>query len=266
MREYNVHFSYYSKDYGLFCDKKYSMEAESQFEARRHAWKYTESDNELKNVVNLKQIGVTWQSTPLDIQDYFNSEAAEIKLEINRIKNVTIPQIELDNESDLLKDKYNYLYQYFGMLYELDEIANGLYRGIGIVPPSIYEEIQYAKLISEELYNSGKYDEADSLNNIANDAINWKKSKKHTLKQLFENGYYYHYGEKHLEQFFHKDSIFPERYSIKEEYIRKPKKIEKLYQLPIFTEKDIHSGSKEMFYQGEVLVLNSEKLKKEIRT
>ena len=90
MKPYNVHFSYYSEEYGQFDENRYYVEAENQFEARQKAWEIVDSDDSRRFMSCMRQCGVTWDASPANMEDYLNSVAADYKCRVKKIKNVDI--------------------------------------------------------------------------------------------------------------------------------------------------------------------------------
>ncbi len=144
MRDYYAHFSFYSEEWGNFDDITYKVQAYSPFAARKKAWLEWDRDDESKLRSCVKLYAVTWEPNLLDAGDYFYAHAADIKQAMGRVENVDIPnsRIEKSHRPSYLDGEKRYCW---GALQTLDRIAKDLYAGKGMVPPSIHEELHYAK-------------------------------------------------------------------------------------------------------------------------
>jgi hypothetical protein len=88
-------FSYFTPEYGEYCDLTVKVEADDRYEAREKLWleleKHPEryfSDQPAKDI---RLCGVNWQGSSLVMQDYFDAMAESCKTAINRLNNVDIP-------------------------------------------------------------------------------------------------------------------------------------------------------------------------------
>ena len=100
MNTYNLHFSYYSEEYGQFEEASFRVDAGDRFEARQKAWEIVESDDNRRFMSCLKQCGVTWDASPINMPEYFIAAAAECKYRIKVIENVDISNTEINRDED----------------------------------------------------------------------------------------------------------------------------------------------------------------------
>ena len=100
MNTYRVHFSFYSEENGQFDESFYTVDAENQFEARRMAWLLRDTDDDARFQSCVKQTGVTWDVSPLDLCDYFNAQAAYAKYRIRHTENVDAPNAAIRRDND----------------------------------------------------------------------------------------------------------------------------------------------------------------------
>ena len=122
MNNFNVHFSYYSEEYGLFEENRFSVEAENQFEARQKAWEIIDTDDNRRFMSCLRQTGVTWDAPPINMPEYFIALAADYKYRIKVIENVSIPNSEINRDEDNRARAKNELSYYLGRLDSVSDI------------------------------------------------------------------------------------------------------------------------------------------------
>ncbi len=271
MKEYNVFFSYYSENNGNFEDIFLKVEAENQFQARRIAWSLFEKNDDVMFCKSIKQYGITWDANPLELQDYFNAQAASCKKNIEEIENVKIPNLTIDKEKGRIGEFERDRSYYYGALNEIDSIAKGLYKSLGMIPPSVYEEIHYTKELCTFLDLEGKYDKSMELYKRAEKAENWDNSYMFELREFFKRGYTTLLGETEIfNSQFGKDGIYPKFADIQDleySYLSKWNNITKkehLSSLPMFDEKHtIPKSNHYLDYEHRILVLKKEVLKDE---
>ena len=96
MKEYSVYFSFYCEQYGNFNDTAIKIDAADQFEARSKAWEALDNIDDIKFMSCVKLCGITWKASPLDMQDYFNAQAAYDKCMIKVIEDVKKPNAQIE--------------------------------------------------------------------------------------------------------------------------------------------------------------------------
>jgi len=186
MKPYNVHFSYYSEEYGQFDENRYYVEAEDQFEARQKAWEIVDSDDSRRFMSCLRQCGVTWEASPANMEDYLNSIAADYKCRVKKIENVDIPNAKIQKSEDA-QDIANGDRGYFlGCLGAVSDMAKDIGRPFGMAPPDLFEELHYAEGFVGEIQNSDSYDHAWLLSDRIEAARKWDQNAMFSLRQLFK--------------------------------------------------------------------------------
>jgi len=273
LKPYNVYFAYYSEENGQFEGTKYEVEAESQFDARQKAWGLIDSDKEMRNASCVSQCGVTWDASALDLQDYFNMLAANDKCTINQIENIDIPDYRIHHDENRVAGAKAVIRECWGSLGAIRSIAKEMGQPHGMVPPTIFEELHYSKLLAGELEQKGHVNEARSLYNIISDAEKWDESGIASIDNLFHDGNIWLNGHaEYLYDHFGRGGVFPEKadpFDMMANYIDRwdrVRAINKLSQLPVFDEKDVIRGSGDidsgMSFESRVLVLRVDKLPK----
>ena len=212
MKPFNVHFSYYSKENGQFEGIKYTLEAENQFEARQNAWDLLDNDKEMKDASCISQCGVTWEATPLDMQDYFNMLASIDKCTIRQIENIDIPNDKLHQDEARVTSAKAVIRECWGSLGAISNIAEDLGKPYGMKPPNIYEELHYSELFARELEKNGQEKEAAGLYKRISDAEKWDEDAICSIDTLFHDGdVWLNGGTVYLSGYFTRDSVFPEK-------------------------------------------------------
>jgi hypothetical protein len=274
MKNYCVHFSFYSEENGDFGSAYYRVEAENQFEARRMAWLLRDNDEDTRFQSCVKQSGVSWDASPLDICDYLNAQAAYYKYRIREIANVDIPNAELCKDSSKKEEARRERGYYMGCIDAVRLIASDIGKPLGMAPPDIYEEIEYAWRLVGKLDTTGRYEQAAALAERIDREKSWDDSVTRGLTELFENGYIELKDEiVNLAEYFGRDGVYPERGNLNDNYypsyvMRRERAwhVEALDRLPMFGEKNVIDGSAEaMPYDYKTLVLRQETLKPEYR-
>lgn len=260
MREYHVHFSFYSEDYGNFDDISYRVMAQNPFEARELAWPLCDQDSDTPLRSNIKQFAVTWEPNLLDAADYFNSHAADIKQSLGRLMNVEIPNDRIDGGSRSQRLEVERCSN-LSALYTLDTVAKDLYADKGMIPPSIYEELHYAEKLCGQL---GWGEKADALWERMDKAKKWDRGAIYTLRDLFKDGYITLCGESEVfREQFGRNGIYPVHSNLDEHdysYISRwqnKRKVDSLRKLPFYKETDVIKNSAgHMDYGWQTLLLN----------
>jgi len=269
-----VHFSYYSEEYGQFDGIKYAVEAGDQFEARQKAWERLENDESMQYASCIKQSGVTWEASPLNIQEYFTMMAAFAKYGIQETKNIDIPNAVIYQDDDRIRQARDALSHCWGNLDAISIIAKDFGEHHGMIPPDIFDELHYAALIARELDQSGKTEQAWELYDKTYTAEKWDFDSMHSIKQLFRDGSIWLCGESvYLGNYFCKDGIFPEKAALtdyEDKYISRwhnARHIDKLAQLPMFGEKHVinenRGSDNQLSYEYHVLIIRRDALPKE---
>jgi len=271
MREYNVYFSFYSEEYGNFDDVHYPVMAGSPFEAREKAWKLCDEDSETLFRSNIRQFAVTWIPNKLDAGDYFYTHASDIKCSLGALLNVSIPNDHIrggENKNRLDAERCSCL----SALQTLNDVAKDLYADKGINPPSIYEELHYAEKLCEQL---GWNEKADALWERMEKAKKWDAGAIYSIRNIFKEGYTILCGKTELVgEHFDRNGIYPVQNKTDEydfDYIyrwqHKPK-VDSMRKLMFFKETNVIKNSSDhmVYYRGQVLLMDYDKLKKKYQT
>ena len=273
---YKVFFSYYSEEFGQFEDIGISVETENQFEARLKAWEIIDSDDNRKFMSCLRLCGVTWNASPVNMQEYLNAEAADYKRHMKIIENVVIPNAVIQNNEDSQARSRHELGYHLGGLDSVANIARNIGKPFGMPPPDLFDELHYADAFAVELEKSQNYEHAWLLSEIVEKARKWDRDAMFSNRRLFRDDYITLQGEVCLlSQYFAKDSVYPEKADISDREYRyttrweNARHVDKLSRLPMFGEKDIIRGSeswnRQMSYEYRVLVINPNVLAKEMQ-
>ena len=269
MKEYSAHFSCYSELYGNFDEVIIRFDAENQFDARRKAWELSDKNSDLDFSSCVKLYGITWEASPLDMQDYFNAQAASDKCEIKRIENIKKPNAQIEKNEDQLENCERERYSSFGSLYTITRIAKDYGKPLGMLPPAIYEELHYAREFCYQL-DWNECDKSSALLNLIEQAEKWDRNAMHSIQQLFQYGTGLFDGQEFdFSAQFAKNGIYPvyaDRTDYESQYIRRwttAREYNSIANLPFFDEKDIILGSHSMKYEWQTLVVNKEALQPE---
>ena len=212
MKEYRVHFSFYAEDYGRFESMHYNVRAETPYDAREEAWRMNDGSPGRPLMSCVKQTGVTWDSSPLDVQDYFNAKMAACQQSRREIENVTMPNTEIDNDTHAKMSAERSRSFEYGMAFAIQQIAMEQGKPFNIVPPNVFEEIVYGEKLLEHMYARLPHDEAliNGLYQLLEKARHDEFSGVFPLRELFTDGFlsvgteYYN-----LRKHFNKDGICP---------------------------------------------------------
>ncbi len=272
MTDYKVHFSFYSEEYGNFDEAIIEVKAEDIFEARHKAWLLSEDNDNLKFASDLKLCGITWESSPMNMSDYFNAEAAYIKYYQSKIENIDIPNAKIQSSERGLESCVHQKYQTFGEYSQLSCMAEAFGKPHGFMPPTIYEELHYATEFVSWLEQQGNFERAEELYNRIQAAQKWDKSSMFNIQNLFKEMSIYMNGESvDFSSQFDKHGIYPKVANSSDSdytYIYRwqhAKKVDSISNLRVFGEKDIIPNSQSLDYSCHYIVLDSEKLAPEHR-
>ncbi|MDR1208789.1 MAG: hypothetical protein LBK41_00495 [Clostridiales bacterium] len=273
MKTYRVHFSFYNERDGRFDDSAYRVDAENQFEARRAAWLMRDTDDETRFQSCARQCGVTWDASPLNLEDYLNEQASEIKCQMRIIKNVALQNAEIEQSADKTQEAKSELSYLYGSLDTISITARDVGKPFGMEPPTIREEIEYAWQLVGKLSEAGQHDQAQALAERTEAARKWDNTAIYTLRELFSDGYIHLRGESvSFRDHFGRDGVFPEKSDLSEsEYTfarrwRNARHIETLRALPIFGERDIIKNSQLMPVDYNILALRMDAVKPDFRS
>ena len=261
MRSYRTHFSFYSEEWGNFDDMAYTVQAESPYEARVKAWQAWDEDEDTKFRSCVKLYAVTWNPNPLDAGDYFYSHAADIKQAIGYIENVDIPndRIQKHDKAGYYEGQKHYN---LGSLRTIDAVAQDLYAGRGMIPPSIYEELHYAEELCGQLED---FDQAQALWDKISAAKKWdERGNLFDIRDLFKKGYITLRGEAvFFREHFGRTGIYPVYADLDDtdyRYISRWQRSWKLnnltYLQPLQPADVIPYSAGHMLYDGQLLLLN----------
>lgn len=262
MKEYSVHFSCYSELYGNFDEVIIKVDAENQFDARSRAWELSEKNSDLEFSSCIKLCGITWNASPLDMQDYFNAQAEYEKYQIKYIDNIKKPNARIEKNENKLENCERERYSSFGSLYTISRIAEDLGKPLGMLPPAIYEELHYAK---EFCYQFGwnDNDKSSVLLKMIEQAEKWDRNAIHSIQELFRHGIGLFNGQEFdfSAQFGRNGiyTVYADRTESEYHFIqrwRMAREYTSIANLPFFGEKDIIVGSHAMQYEWQTLVLN----------
>jgi hypothetical protein len=214
MRNHRVYFSVYDEEEGYFGDVPYDVLADTSLAARKLAWDELAKDSSSRFYSCVRQIGVTWDSSPMNMLDYFNSLAAAEKLTLNRVKYIDIPNAAIEKsesgeakKSTAITDRAGAL----GSLYTINKMAHDMFRGYDISPPEFADEIECAREISYQLADSGNKDAYDKIQHIIKESFRYRT---HLLRDLMNDKFltldYKNNMGINLVKYFTKDGIFPE--------------------------------------------------------
>jgi hypothetical protein len=268
MKTYRVHFSFYSEETGEFDESYYSVQAENCFQARRTAWLMYDRDDNARFRSCVKQCGVTWDPSPLDLCDYLNAAAAYDKYMLKYIDDVKLPNAEITQDSNAKRCAERDRLFHYGSLDAVCRIACDIGKPFGMEPPDICEEAVYALELVGKLDESGKHAKAQSLADTIDHAKAWDRSAALCLRDLFIDGYIYLDGDaEHFFEYFGRDGVFPEKADIKDtrdtyvsRWSRAPV-IDQLLVLRPFDERHVIAGSGlYMDYSYWPLVLKADRL------
>lgn len=270
MRDYNVHFLFYSEEWGKFDDMSYPVMADTPFEARVKAWDVCDQDKDTIFCSNIKQFAVTWKPNLLDAGDYFYSHAADIKQNIGYLINVEIPNDNITNSGQLQRYESERCSN-LNALYTLDMVAKDLYADKGMIPPSIYEELYYAEKLHKHLSWGEK---ADALWERIDKAKKWDQGSIYMIRDLIINAYTTLCGEvEHFHEHFDRNGIYPVQNKLDErdyEYISRwqnKRVIDRIVRIPFLKESDIIMNSADhMDYACQTLLINYKMLSAEYQT
>ena len=140
-------------------------------------------------------------------------------------------------------------------------------------PPSIYEELHYAKEFRSLLDKNGEHEKSRALWEQIEQAETWDNGAVFSIRELFKNGYGMAGG--HSLDFadqFDKDGVYPvyaDRADYASQYIYRwtnAREYKNLDSLPFFGENDVIANSQTMDYEYQTLVLKKEALPPEKQT
>ena len=266
MNRYSVHFSLYSEQYGAFDEAEIRVEAVDQFEARRLAWDASDEHRDMQFASCVKVCGVTWDASPLDVQDYFNAAASYEKYKLRYIENVDAPNGKIKDSDYEIEACKRGTAEHYGALWAISQVAGDFGRHHGILPPAIFEELHYAREFLDliEPYDFEKY---NTFLNVIERAEKWDSSAMFNIRELFGHGYLSIGGHEYSFSSQFKrggiyqacadpadyDSMYIHRWTNAREY-------KSMGSLPFFGGKDIIANSQSLQYSWQTLVLGKEAL------
>ena len=266
MKEYNARFSYYSEQYGCFESTTVRVEADNQFQARHKAWMQFDNDKDRPFMSCVKLCGITWEATPLDMQDYFNAQASYDKTMIRHIENVDIPNAQMEINESKRENCEREKSSHYGSLHTAQCIASDLGKAHGMIPPMIFEELHYLEMYNEQ-YNGLDFEQSNAVYRLIEEAEKWDSDAIFNIQELFRHGYGKVNGyDIDISAQFGRDGILPihnDRSEFASSFIRRwenAREYKTISWLKFFDEKDVIAGSTAMDYEWQTLVLKKELL------
>jgi|GEM_PF-1568842 len=267
MKDYAVHFSFYAETSGRFDCMFYMVAAETSFDARAKAWLLYDKDDAMRLTSCVKQTGVTWDSSPLDIQDYFNANMARCQQSCRVIKDIVIQNALIEKDDDTKQAAERSLNFEHGMAYAIQKIAMDHYAHLHIIPPIAFEAIAYTEKLLHYLYTQPQYNDvpASGLYELIENAKRNEPDSVQALQRFLENGSIEIDGESYnFNEHFKKDGICPLYADINDyagRYIARWSNINPFRYPADFDERYVISGSAEtMPYEYKTLVLKKDVL------
>jgi len=271
MKEYRAYFSYYSEQYGYFDDTAIKVEADNPFDARSKAWDQVESCEDLKFASCIRLCGITWESSPLNMQDYLNAEAAEEKYRLKRIENVEYPNAQIEKSKEKIEYCKQERSEHYGSLWTIQRIAADFGRPYGMIPPMLYEELHYAREFLNLLYDN--WEEYSAFLKKIERAEKWDSAAMLDIRDSFRHGFFSAEGHDYdFSKQLDKGGLYPvyaNRTDRESKYIYRwenAREYSSMTYLPFFGETDIIANSHTMQYDWQTLVLNKELLQLEYQT
>jgi hypothetical protein len=273
LNTYNVHFSYYDEEKGLFDESNYPTQAENQFQARSEAWKLRNADEKASFQSCVRQIGITWDPFLGDIgqHDCFNAGIANHIYRMNQSKYIDYPNGHIKLNAEIIGASESHI----SLIADYLDTINASMRDVGeafkITPPYVFDEIEYAKRMIKEIDNTGQHEVMAALLNTTTNAQKWHPEAMQNLKDLFDTGCL-NTQNNHidLKRYMTQDSLFPLLADAADDnmenyYSRWRKdsvlKIDKFFSSSSI--KDfcvIKNSNLHMAYEGKALILNPESL------
>ncbi len=272
MKSYNVHFSFYSLEYGDFEEIHFKVEAENQFEARRKAWLLCDNNEDMAFARNIRLCGVTWEATPLDMQDYFNALASYEKYQLALYENVHKNNAQISGQSENDNSYGDIRLAALGSLSTINEIAKDFGAAYGMLPPRYFDELHYADALIDVIDKQFGFDGAMAFIKLLDKAKKWDNGSLFSLAEIFQKGYMFVNDEYFsLANHFSKDGFYPvgDLNEKADYYIRRWRETHKcnsLEHMPFYDERHIVEGSQSMNYVYKILVLNKSVLPPEQKT
>jgi hypothetical protein len=267
LNTYKAHFSFYSEESGEFQETVVNVESANQFEARTAAWEWLNRNEDMMKFAScVKLCGITWEASKLDLQDYFNAEAAHCKYMLKYIDNVEKPNTQITKKEDAFEKYERQKHEYYGSLYTVSNIAADFGKPLGIIPPALYEELHYAREFLNVI-DVHDYDKYSSFAKLIERAEKWDSSACFNIRELFQRGYAAANGhEFDFSAQFYQGGVYPvyaKPFDYESKYIRRrtsAKEYKTLRSLPFFDENDIIPNSNTIRYEWHTLVINKEAL------
>jgi hypothetical protein len=265
-KEYRVWFSFYSELDGEFDTVAYTVSARDQFKARQIGWEAIKDSDVWPYMSCVRQCGLTWNAAPHDLQDYFVEKISNMKCHINVQKNVTENNLKIrDRRENLGLD----LSHAIGYIDALNDVARDIGKPLGILPPAIYEEIEYARQLSFKLYNPKNNEIATELEEIIEKAQQWDVIAEERLLKLFQDGNMTVSNsnkEVQLKEYFGQDGVYPIMYDPNESdktYVYRWKHVQivnRMTALSSYDDRSVIQNSDRLPYHGQTLVVKREAL------
>jgi hypothetical protein len=272
MTEYQAHFSYYSENSGRFETQLIKIRAENLLEARGQAWEGWDRGDCAAFASCVKLSGVTWEASPLNLEDYFNALAARYKCAMNEIREVELRNDEIERAPENAARHNSDLYSLSGGLDCVYFTARDIGKPLGMAPPNVHEELQYALKFVDILDQRREHETAQALYEVIERSKKWDNSMEFMLRGLFRDGNIYLNGDyvDFAEQ-FGRNGVCPtvaDRTDFAHTYIyrwRHAPKVTEIARLPMFAQDNVVKNSQSIPFEYRTLVLRRERLNEPFR-
>lgn len=179
------------------------------------AWELSENTDDLIFASNIKVCGIVWDASPLDMQDYFNAEAAYEKYRLKYLENVDIPNAKLNNNVESLDRYERKKYEHYGSMFTISRIAQDFGKPYGMLPPTVCEELHYTREFLTLLNDCADFDKYNALLKRIEKAEKWDLSAIHSIRESFKYGHFTVDGmELDFSKQFDKNGLYPDRASL----------------------------------------------------
>jgi len=166
------------------------VSAENPMNAIEKGWERIASIRNTANIESVELAGMTWQSSPLDLQDYLNQQYSQSKMNETLELKMRGPNAYDANDQRLTEESERRRWFYMGCTSTLDTLSQDMKQVMKLEPPELMLELQWGRDAYKAVLAEEHLEEAAGLRDILEKARDGDTENGKILQHLFQTGAY----------------------------------------------------------------------------
>lgn len=164
--------------------------AENPLEAIEKGWERIAKIRNTANIETVELAGLTWKSSPLDLQDYLNQQYSQSKVNETLEQKMRSPNAHDAKDQRLIDESERRRWFHMGSTSSLETTAQDMKQVMKLEPPELMLELQWGRDVYKKMLTEERLEEAEGLREILEKARDGDTEKMKTLQNVFKTGSY----------------------------------------------------------------------------